>query len=71
MKTNSRKEEVRVVKNGLIEISLKEKPERNMANKKLVTVISRYLSLPVGNIKIINGHTRPLKIVLVSGMKDE
>ncbi len=65
VKTNRRKEELTVTESGLIEISLKEKPERNMANKKLMSVISTHLSVPIGKLKIMSGHKKPSKIILV------
>ncbi|MEK7390521.1 MAG: DUF167 domain-containing protein [Patescibacteria group bacterium] len=65
VKTEAKREEIVLKSKNSLVISLKEKPERNAANKKLVAVIGRHFSVPVSRVKIITGHKKPTKIVLI------
>ena len=65
VKTEAKKEAIVPKSKDRFEVSLKEKPERNEANKKLVVALGRYFSVPVGKVRIITGHKKPAKIVLV------
>lgn len=46
-------------------ISVKEKAEKNMANKKVIELLSLYFKIPKGKIRIINGHHHPHKLLVV------
>ncbi len=46
-------------------ISVREKAERNMANKKICELIAEHFKIPLGKVKIINGHHSPSKILSV------
>ena len=46
-------------------VSLVEKAERNLANKRLIEVLAEYYGLPENQIRIIRGHKTPSKIVSV------
>ena len=65
VKTAAKKEGILQKSDGRLEIALKEKPERNEANKKLVKVVGAHFGVPVGTVKIVSGHKRPSKIVSV------
>lgn len=65
VKTEARREEIVLKSEGSLVISLKEKPERNAANKKLIAMIGRHFLVPVNKVKIITGHKKPTKIVLI------
>lgn len=45
--------------------SLKEKPERNQANNRLLALVADYFKVPVGKVRIINGHKHPSKLIIV------
>jgi len=47
-------------------ISVKEKAERNMANKRVIEIIANLFNIPVKNIKIISGHQSPSKILSIN-----
>jgi uncharacterized protein YggU (UPF0235/DUF167 family) len=47
------------------EISVREKAERNMANKKVIELLSHYFRVSTGRIRIINGHQHPHKLLVV------
>jgi uncharacterized protein YggU (UPF0235/DUF167 family) len=64
--TGAKKEKLVKKNKDTFEISVKEKPERNMANKRVVELIAEHLKMPEGKIKIINGHHRPNKLISIS-----
>lgn len=46
-------------------LSVKEKAERNMANKRVCEIIADELSVPIKKVRIINGHQSPGKIISI------
>lgn len=46
-------------------VSVKEKAERNMANKKVRELIATHFKIPVGKLKIVSGHHSPSKIISI------
>lgn len=63
--TGSKKESLKEKKIGCFEVSVKEKAERNMANKKVIEIIANYFKVSVGKVKIINGHHHPHKLLVI------
>ena len=47
------------------EISVKEKAERNMANTRVLELIASHFEVPIGKVRIINGHHHPSKLIIV------
>ncbi len=47
------------------EICVKEKAQRNMANKKVTELVAKHFKIPVGKVRIINGHHHPHKLLSV------
>jgi uncharacterized protein YggU (UPF0235/DUF167 family) len=45
--------------------TVKEKAERNQANKRILILTARYFKIPIGKVRMINGHTQPSKILSV------
>ncbi|MFA6524134.1 MAG: DUF167 family protein [Candidatus Paceibacterota bacterium] len=46
-------------------ISVKEKAEKNMANKKIIELLASYFNISKSKIRIINGHHHPHKLLVV------
>ena len=69
VKTGSKKQELVFVSKDKLEVSLKEKPERNEANKKLVSVIGKQFHVPTEKVKILTGHRKPSKTLLIDTSK--
>ncbi|MEK7572438.1 MAG: DUF167 domain-containing protein [Patescibacteria group bacterium] len=46
-------------------ITVKEKTERNMANKKVIELLASYFKVPKGKIRIINGHHHSHKLLVI------
>jgi len=63
--TGARKEKVFTNKTDHFEISVKEKAEKNMANKRVIELLSLYFKVSKAKIRIINGHHHPHKLLVV------
>ncbi len=61
----ARKEKFVKKSEDTFEISVKEKAERNMANKRVVELVSEHFATPKGRVRIINGHHHPHKLISV------
>lgn len=47
-------------------ISVKEKAERNMANDRVLELISFHFQIPKNKVRIINGHHTPTKLLSIN-----
>ncbi|MBU2103894.1 DUF167 domain-containing protein [Patescibacteria group bacterium] len=47
-------------------ISVREKAENNLANKRVREVISEYFKIPSSQVRIVNGHHSPSKLLSVT-----
>ena len=47
------------------EISVREKAERNMANKSVLELVAKYFKVPITKVRIVNGHKHPSKLLVV------
>jgi hypothetical protein len=50
-------------KEGVLHISLKESPEHNKANIKLISLLAKYFNTSVANVRILRGKTSRNKIL--------
>ncbi|PIP86552.1 hypothetical protein COV42_02390 [Candidatus Campbellbacteria bacterium CG11_big_fil_rev_8_21_14_0_20_44_21] len=48
-------------------ISVKEPAQKNLANKKVLEILSQNLKIPLKNIRIINGHHSRTKLISIRG----
>ena len=60
-KTNQKNEHIKPLKEGYFEVSVKEKAEKNMANKRILELLKTYLNK--SKMRIINGHHSPNKLI--------
>jgi len=61
----AKKESLRQKSEGHFEVSVKEKAEHNLANKRVLELLALYFKLPVSKIRIVNGHRSPSKLLVV------
>jgi len=47
-------------------VSVKEKPENNMANRRVCEVFASLCDVPLKNVKIISGHHKSSKLLLIN-----
>ena len=61
----AKKEEMKQKSKDHFLISVKEKAERNMANRRVLEILCEFFQLPNGKIRIVNGHQSPSKLLVV------
>jgi uncharacterized protein YggU (UPF0235/DUF167 family) len=57
-----RKEKITQIDDVTFEMVIKEPAERNLANKKIRTVLAEVYNVKEGNVRIVTGHHSPSKI---------
>lgn len=65
----SNKEDFKKISKTHFEARVREKAERNMANKKIIELVKQYFKT-ASEVKIINGHHSPSKILSVDGVPE-
>ena len=60
-----KKEIFKQINKDHFEISVKEKAERNLANKRVIELLCLHYDLPFGKIRIINGHRSSTKLLII------
>ncbi|MEK7106580.1 MAG: DUF167 domain-containing protein [Patescibacteria group bacterium] len=66
VKTGQKKESVEQVTPTSLKISVKEKPERNSANARVIKIIAERLGVPAKKLKIVSGHHAPSKLLSIT-----
>ncbi len=61
----AKKEAITKVSKSSYKISVKEPAERNLANGRVLEIISVQLKVPLNKVRIINGHQSPSKMLSV------
>ena len=61
----SKKESFVVISENKFEIKVKEKAEKNLANKRVLEIIANYFKIRREDVKIISGHHSPSKMLSV------
>jgi hypothetical protein len=59
---NSKKEEIIKKSENSFEIKVKEKPERGLANKEVIRILSFYFKIPESKLRLIKGFKQKNKI---------
>jgi hypothetical protein len=62
----AKREGVEVLPNNRYKVSVKPKAEAGAANERMLELLSRYLKVPVKNLRIIKGHKSPSKIISIT-----
>ncbi len=65
VKPSSKKEFIEKISIDTFSICVKEPAERNLANKKIISIIASEFRIPSGKVRIINGHHSKSKILNV------
>lgn len=65
VKADAKKENITKKSADHFDISVKEKAEKNMANKKVIELLALYFNVPKGKVRIVNGHHHPHKLLVV------
>ncbi len=62
----SKKEELKKLSENRFEIKVKEKAERNIANKRIIQILAEYFKVDYKEIKIVNGYHSPSKLISIN-----
>lgn len=57
-----RKEKVEQTGEHTFAMTVKEPASRNLANKRIRTILANWYTVPEGNVRIVTGHRSPGKI---------
>jgi uncharacterized protein YggU (UPF0235/DUF167 family) len=61
----AKKESLKQKSEDYFEVSVKEKAEHNLANKRVLELFSLHFKIPISKVRIINGHRSPSKLLVV------
>jgi len=61
----SKKEEIKKNKEDYYQISVKEKAERNLANRRICEIVASIYKIKPGKVRIISGHQSSSKILSI------
>ena len=61
----ARKESLKQKSEDHFEISVEEKAEHNLANRRVLELLALHFKLPTEKVRIINGHKHPSKLIVI------
>lgn len=67
----ARRNEIRGEQDGMLKVSVTQSPEKGKANKALIALLSKELSLRKSQLELITGQTSHQKQVLVRNVTPE
>ena len=62
---SNKKESITRIKPDTFLLVIKTKPERGLANKRVLSMMADFLGKPLSAVKIISGYHQPTKIIVV------
>ena len=62
---NSKNKKINIISEKEIEIYFRQKAENNLANKKVLEIVSEIYSKNINEVKIISGYKKKEKILLL------
>jgi len=62
---NAKKERIKTISDTRFEMQVKEPAERNLANKRVRTLLAETLGVSVGKVQLVTGHRSPVKMFAV------
>lgn len=65
VQTAAKKESLKTISPDHFEVSVKEKPVQNLANRRVVAIIAAHFQVSSGKVRIINGHHSSSKLLVV------
>ena len=68
VKPNAKNDEVSIMGDGTIKISIKAPPKEGKANKYLIKFLSTYTGIHTENIRIISGQHSKNKVIEIKGI---
>lgn len=66
VKTGTKKEGVTLLRDGRLEVVVREKPEAGKANERVVELVAEHFKVAGKSVRILRGQTTPTKLLSVS-----
>ncbi|MFZ2205048.1 MAG: DUF167 domain-containing protein [Minisyncoccia bacterium] len=63
--SGAKKEKIIEKSKDHFDVSVKEKAEKNMANKRAIELLSLHFKVPTAKVRIVNGHHHPHKLLVI------
>ncbi|MFH1958393.1 MAG: DUF167 domain-containing protein [bacterium] len=63
---SSKKAAVSVLPDGSLKVKVDAQPQKGKANRRLLEILAGYYGVPKTSVKIIRGHTSPVKLIEIS-----
>ena len=63
VKTGSKKEAVKILSKDRLAFSVKEKPEHNLANKRVLELVAAHYGVSPRKLRLVSGHHATSKII--------
>ncbi len=63
VKTGAREEKIENLGENNFFVSVRQRPEKGLANKSVIKVVAKYFKLTPTMIKIVSGHSSKQKII--------
>ncbi len=63
VKPGSKKDIVRKLGDGTLEVKVSAPPEKGKANERLIEVLARHYGVSKSSIRIVKGHTSRIKLI--------
>jgi uncharacterized protein YggU (UPF0235/DUF167 family) len=61
----SKREVFEKISDDTFRISVKEKPQASMANRRILELLATHLKIPTGKLRIVSGHHSPVKLISI------
>ena len=68
LKPNAKSNEVTSYKNNKLYVKVTAPPHKGEANKALLKLLVKTLSIPKSSLDIAHGHTNPNKVIYIEGL---
>ncbi len=65
VKAGAKKETVEVISDTRFKVSVREKPEGNQANKRVIELLANHFNVPQKSVVIVKGHHSPSKVLSI------
>jgi uncharacterized protein YggU (UPF0235/DUF167 family) len=66
VKAGEKKEKIEKKSDNTFIISVKEKAENNLANKKVLEIVALHCGVEIKKVKIVSGHHKSSKLLLIN-----
>ena len=66
VQTGAKREVIQALSLRSLQISVKEKPLKNLANHRVLKLVAAYFNVPVARVRILRGHRAPSKLLSIT-----